>query len=471
MVSKRVKAGVAYTICNVILKGISFFSVPIFIRLLSPEEFGKYNIFILIEGILIILSGLAIHSSIKNAFYDKKSTYDTYIKNCVYIDIVVSILIGIIANLSCLFFSESIDLTYTEVNLLTISGFCHSLISIYTSKLIMEYQPNGFIVVSFITVICGITLSLFFILTIFDYNHYYGRIWGAVSGQIIASIFVIRNLFKDGFAPFNLQDWKYGLKISLPIVPHGISQIILSSSDRLMIKYIQNVVFAGIYSFTYTISLVPQVLFASLSNVWEPWFFEQMNKADHKTLKKGANHFFLLISTIYILMACIVPEMVKILATSDYYDSIDISILILGGCYFATLYYIPCEVEYYYKKTKYIAISTMCCAVLNIILNYWLLTHYSYKSAALSTFVSYLAYFLFHMTMSKRISHQWLFDMKVIIIGIIITLSLMGTALIYISNIFIRGIIFIIVIGFLYYQNRDYIHSNIHKLWKQRINN
>ena len=97
MAGKLIKAGLAYTICNVVLRGISFFTVPLFIRLLTPEEFGKYNVFISIEGILFVISGLAIHTSIKNALYDKKETYDNYVKNCVFIDIAVSILIGIIA--------------------------------------------------------------------------------------------------------------------------------------------------------------------------------------------------------------------------------------------------------------------------------------------------------------------------------------------------------------------------------------
>ena len=45
--SKAIKAGVGYTLGNILVKGIGFISLPIFSRLMTTEEFGVYNIFIL----------------------------------------------------------------------------------------------------------------------------------------------------------------------------------------------------------------------------------------------------------------------------------------------------------------------------------------------------------------------------------------------------------------------------------------
>ena len=78
---KLLKAGVIYTIANIILKGVSFFTIPLFIRLLSPEEFGRFNVFISFEAVIFMFSGLTLHASIKNACYDLKDDYDTYVKN------------------------------------------------------------------------------------------------------------------------------------------------------------------------------------------------------------------------------------------------------------------------------------------------------------------------------------------------------------------------------------------------------
>ena len=38
--NKALRSGVGYTLGNVLIKGINFLTLPIFSRILSPEEFG-----------------------------------------------------------------------------------------------------------------------------------------------------------------------------------------------------------------------------------------------------------------------------------------------------------------------------------------------------------------------------------------------------------------------------------------------
>ena len=54
--SNRVlKAGIGYTIGNYLLKGLSFFTIPIFTRLLTTQDYGKYNVFLSYENIIFVL--------------------------------------------------------------------------------------------------------------------------------------------------------------------------------------------------------------------------------------------------------------------------------------------------------------------------------------------------------------------------------------------------------------------------------
>ena len=447
---KLLRAGVIYTGANILLKGVAFFTLPLFIRLLTPEEFGRFNVFISFEGIIFMFSGLTLHASIKNAKYDKKDDYDSYIKNCIYVDFFNSLIIALIANLICFFWQEKIDLNFYEVNLLTIAGFCAAATSIYSNKLVMDYKAGDYAVVSFISVITGIILSLIFIFTLFDFDHYLGRVLGLVLGEVIAAVYVLWRIFREGFSSLNISHWKYGLKISLPIVPHGLSQVILSSANRIMIKYFYNATKAGIFSFTYTVSLIPQVFFQSVAGVWEPWFFECMSKNDTKQIKDKSNMFCLLISFVFIIMSYITPEIVIIMATDKYLEAIDISIIVLMGCYFATLYNIPCEVEYYYKKTLHIATSTIICALVNIGLNMILMNFFSYKIAAYVTLLAYFLYFLFHMLMAYYIRKEWIFDIKTITLIIIISLLLMMLSLFLINYMLIRFLVvfFLLILVF-----------------------
>ena len=443
---KILRAGAIYTFANVLLKGIAFFTIPLFIRLLSPEEFGRFSVFISFEGIIYMFSGLTLHASIKNAKYDKAGDYDSYVKNCIYVDFFNSILIALVANIVCFFGQEQIDLNFIEVNLLTIAGFCGAATSIYSSKLVMEYKAGDYALISFISVIIGIVLSLILIFTLFSFDHYLGRIIGLVCGEVVAATYVLWRIFRTGLTPIKLSHWKYGLNISLPIIPHGLSQVVLSSANRIMIKYLYDAAKAGVFSFTYTVSMIPQILFQSVASVWEPWFFERMSQNDLEQIKRKSNLFCLLISVVFVMMACVTPEIVKILATEEYYDAIDISIIVLMGCYFATLYNIPCEVEYYHKKTKHIATSTFICALLNVGLNLILMHYFSYKVAAYVTLFAYFLYFLFHMFMAYHIRREWIFDLNKMTIIIIISLLIMIIDLLFIDIIWVRlGIVAVII--------------------------
>ncbi len=65
--SKVFKAGIGYTIGNVMVKGINFLAIPIFSRLLTTEEMGLYTVFAAYEAVLFVFIGMALHSSIRSA--------------------------------------------------------------------------------------------------------------------------------------------------------------------------------------------------------------------------------------------------------------------------------------------------------------------------------------------------------------------------------------------------------------------
>lgn len=205
--------------------------------------------------------------------------------------------------------------------------------------------------------------------------------------------------------------------------------------------------------------MVPQVLFQSVTSVWEPWFFEKMNQKEYSQIKQKSTLFCILISVVFVLLSCVTPEVIKLLATQEYYDAIDISIIVLIGCYFATLYIIPCEVEYFYKKTKHIAISTFLCAIINVGANLILMQYFTYKIAAYVTFLAYFLYFCFHMFMSYYIGKKMFFDIKKMIFIISFSLIVMIAIYFSIENIFMRiGILIIFGSPIIFYKQRIIIN-------------
>ncbi|MCH0199631.1 oligosaccharide flippase family protein, partial [Enterococcus faecium] len=64
--SEPAKASIWFTLCNVLQKGILFLTTPIFTRMLSTAEYGKYTIFISWYSIIAIFTTLNLSAGVYN---------------------------------------------------------------------------------------------------------------------------------------------------------------------------------------------------------------------------------------------------------------------------------------------------------------------------------------------------------------------------------------------------------------------
>lgn len=421
--SKRViKAGAGYVIGNYMLKGITFLSVPIFSRLLTTEDYGNFNTYLSYESIIYILLGLALHSSLNNAKYKYKEKLNEYISSIITL-VTLSLVVWLL--LSNIFYNEyqsMFGFTRTIVNILILHCFGSSLLQIYNSYISLNYSYKSFLRISATNALTNMILSIILILTFFTDDRCLGRIVGTAIPIIAIGIYIVIYFIRKAKPKIKKEYWSFGLKYSIPIVPHGISQVILSSFDRIMIRDMIGAAEAGIYSFAYTIYLLFKVAVTSLENVWKPWVYEQMEKKDYESIRKQGSNYAYGMALFTALIIIVSPEMIKILGSKAYWGSANCVIPVLLGGYFAFLYTLPAIIEYYYSKTKFIALGTMAAAVLNIILNYIYIPKYGYIAAAYTTLITYMFYFIFHYLLAKKIHGISLFStlhMILISIGII----------------------------------------------------
>ena len=415
--NKYVKAGIGYTVGNYLLKGISFFTLPLFIRLMTTADYGNFNTYVAYESIFSIFVGLALHASLKNAKYKyiEEGAFNSYVSNCVQIGILSTLIILVVANASYPLYSDILDMSRPVYNLLIIESYGVSLITLYNCYISLEYKYKNFIIVSFINVIANIALSLVLMFTMLQQNRFLARVIGTACPVIVIGFVIAIYFLKKGGIKKNREYWKYGLSFSLPLILHGVSQVILNQFDRIMIKTMTGAVNAGIYSFSYNISSLVLVTSTSLQQVWQPWFYERMAEKDEGSIKKRADQFSF---GMMLFVACVIlgaREVIQILGTSDYLEGIYYLIPILIGGYFSFLYNLPAQVEYYYEKTNYIAIGTCMAAGLNVVMNYVGVKIFGSIAAAYTTLIIYCLYFFIHFAISVKVHGSSMFEIEKII--------------------------------------------------------
>lgn len=446
--SKAAKAGLGYIIGNYLLRGLSFFTVPIFTRLLTTSDYGIFNSFLAYESILFIILGFAIHSSYKNALYKYKDQFENYVSST-FVLIIISLFIWLI-----MFFLFSVQicdflqLNKLSIYMLIIYSFSSAIITCANSYFALNYEVKKFVKLSSISAITNIILSILLIKTIFVNDSYLGRIIGTAIPSFVISIYIIYEQFKRAKPVINLGFWKWGLNYSMPIIPHGISQIILNQFDRIMILNMIGAAQSGLYSFAYTIYTIINVTTNSLGTAWEPWFYEKMNERKYDEIKLRSSQYILGITTFTICVMLVSPEIIKILGSKEYWDAIHCILPIVAAGFFSFLYTLPSGIEYFHGKTKYIALGTVGAAFVNIVLNYIFIDIYGYVAAAYTTLFTYFLYFILHYVISRKIFKTKVFSFKIICFSISMVLLMIVVVQSLINYLLIRFIFAIVIFLF-----------------------
>ena len=297
-----------YLIGSIFLKGISFITIPIFTRILSPEEFGIITIFLTWVSFFAVFIGFQVSSSIASAYIHRgKKNLVRYMKNIVILSLLSAVIISII----CVLFREEISkLLLIEPDLiihLMIQAYGVSCATIYIIYTIQTKQPKKNVVFSVVVSLLVVSLSILLIINL-DEDKYLGRIFAGSAIYLIVIFYVIREFVTGKEVEINFKDWKYAIKLSSPLIIHLLANIAISQSDRLFLTHYMGLEVAAIYSVCYNISIVGMILVEVGTKVWSPWYLENTMNKNNASVNSAARMFSLGISLIFIIVLFISPE-------------------------------------------------------------------------------------------------------------------------------------------------------------------
>ena len=206
---------------------------------------------------------------------------------------------------------------------------------------------------------------------------------------------------------------------SIPLVPHYLSQRILSSADRIMIDRMISPDAAGIYSLAYQISQIMIILNQSLMQAIEPWYFRKLKDHKEGDIGRIAYSTMLVVALVNLMVIVFAPEIIFLFAPPSYHDSIWVVSPIAMSVYFMFVYTYFVEIEFYYENTKWISFATLMAAAMNIVLNYIFIGIFGYRAAGYTTLVCYIAYSIFHYIVMNRVSGglgKKVFDIRTVLL-------------------------------------------------------
>lgn len=439
------KAGSWYVISNFLLKGIAIITTPIFTRLLSPEAFGITSTYTSWLGILTVVGTLDIYACVQIARHDfEDKEIDEFTSSILTVSTIsllfLYVIVKLLGDTAVSFFALPqllIDIMFLEV-LLT------NAFTIMQTKHRAYFRYREFVAFSAAIAILSPIFAILLI-NLQESDLYYGKIIGSAVPKLIISLFIYIHIMKKGKCYYNLRYWKYALAITLPLIPHGLAGNILNHFDKVMINRYVGPSETGLYSLAYSYASILLVVWTSFNQAWVPWFYSKMKELNYKDIRDYVKPYLVAFTMIFYCMLFIGPEALKIFGPEEYWGGIWVIPPVLLSIYFQFIYSLYVNVEFYLRKTKYIAIGTVTAAALNIFLNYLLIPRYGYIIAAYTTLVGYIVLFILHYNIANMWIKQDIFGKKFVFVWIGLIVLLTYISIVLYNYQYIRYIILVIV--------------------------
>jgi len=410
--NKHLKAGSLYLIGNLFNNGIAFLTVPIFTRILSTYDYGIINTYSSWVAVLSMILGMTLHMAIRAAFVDYEEKIDDFMSSITALTLISTMAISFLIVTTIIVAKINIQLTL--VVLCLVQGFSSAIIGNYSMYLMMKYKYKARTLLLILPNLITTIASLVAILYIFESSKYLGKI---IPSSVISFVFafvLLVLIFNKKTGPLTTKYWKYSLAISLPIILHGLSLIILGQSDRIMLTALVGASETGIYSLIYNFSMVANVVIVSLEGVWIPWFTEKMKNREIEQINENVELYIGIMTFVTISIILISPEVLRILAPREYWHGEMIIPPIIISSYIVFIYTLYVNVEHFHKKTRHIAVNTIIAASSNIILNFIFIPRYGMYAATITTLVSYSLSLYLHYRYSRNIEKE-LFPIRIVL--------------------------------------------------------
>ncbi len=419
-IPQAAKAVFWFTLCNVIQKGISFLTTPIFTRLLTPEQYGEYTLYSSWYQVIVIFATLNLFYGVYNngmtKFPEDRAKFTSSLQG-----LCTTITIGLFVLYLCFsrFFNNLFGLSTLYMltmfaELLTIPAF-----SFWSAGQRYNYRYKALIGVTLF--IAGASPLLGVVAVVNTTYKAEARVLSLALVQVIVGlIFYIINMSR-GKAFFSKKYWKYALMFNIPLIPHYLSSMILGHADRIMIADMVGKSEAALYAVAYNVALMMNIVISAINNSFTPFMYRSLKEQKYAPFRKTANLLVIFVAMISIVAMTLGPEFIYIVASEEYADAKWVIPPVAASVFMMFLYPIFSNVEFYFDKTKYIMMASCLGAVLNISLNYWLIPIFGYYAAGYTTLFCYIVYAFTHYLFARyllkkeKLSGQ-VFDIKCILI-------------------------------------------------------
>jgi len=401
------RSSLTYVAGALISAVIAFAHISLLTRILSPHAYGLVSMYEVAIGLLIPLLSLNVHAPVTVQFFIRdKADLPKYIGTQTIIIIISSMAFLLIFYFAGSQISHLIALPQSWLWSLVVVCSCLSIQKVAAALWLAQNRAGIQVIVGIVQNLTALLLTVVFVVGLrLDWA---GRVLSIIISVAITALFGIALMVREGSiaASFDRESARSGLGFGIPLIPHELGSISLSSLHRFFIANMVGMSAIGIYSVGFQIATIMNILVESFNRAYVPWLFERLRRHDRATnrqIVRFTYQYFVLIAVVGLGLWGLLSLCLKFIVGSSFLAALPYIPWIIASFVFNGMYLMVTNYILFAAKTHLIGIVTMFTAVLNAALTYIMIRYNGALGAAQAMAVSYLVLFLLTWALSARV--------------------------------------------------------------------
>lgn len=411
--SIETKASVAYAICSIVQKCISFINMPVFTRLMSTADYGEMTVYSSWSGIFSIVLTLNLaYGSFSPAMIKYEGDRDKYISSVQGIWLVLCGFFIIIYLPFRSLWNSFLGLPTLFVLCLVFETIAVNSINLWSGRKRFDYSYKPVVALTLLMSLTDTLIPL--LLVLLSQQKGYSRVIGHVIAVVSFGIVLFFINAVKGKSLYKKEYWKYALGFNIPLLAYYLSQMVFNQSDRIMISHYCGKGKAAIYGVAYTLAMILTFVLNAINNSYVPWLYKKIKEGKEIANAKIANGISLLMAGMILSIVIAAPEIIFVFGGEEYAEAVwivppvSISLLLL---FYSQLFI---NVQFYYEKKKSLVYASIFAAIANIVLNAILIPTVGYIAAGYTTMLSYVIFAAMNYYTMKKVAKEEGFSMEAI---------------------------------------------------------
>ncbi len=381
---------VFYSFANSIEALSPFLLAIILTRLMMPEDYGIWVLFVSLVAFLRPVVNLTIQDALKMHFYEMDRS--RLVVSAFYLSLGSALVLGVLAVVFRDSLSSAVKFPAAWIIAIVVTAFLYVNLYFILAYNQFAEKRRHFVTLQVVQSLIG--FSAITLLVWLGWN-WQGVVMGKMVGLFVACLVGIAWIAGDlklDLRAHDRQQIKELVKFGLCYLPTGLGLVAVPLTDRLIISHILGLGENGLYGVA---ALFGSALFIAINgflHAWMPWLFQQLSKPSGNyrseifTVSVG---FLLLLPVMGVVFYVVAVIAAPFLIGASFSNAFGLIPWAVAGTVSMGYFYHNQAFLHFKKAVLPMSVSSLNCIVMNIVLSYYGALYYGVAGVLAATIAAY----------------------------------------------------------------------------------